>query len=107
MNPGYKTMSQSELSSAEKNAIGHLDEILNAASMTKAEKRATFASWASDARALKDLPTLRELDDGGVIRLEDIFRALRQLDDDDDDPPPSPAAMSIAAHDLVSARQAA
>ncbi len=77
-------------------ALTHPDEILNDASMTNAEKRAALASWASDARAPTDLPALRKLDSGVVIRLKDILRALRKLDDDDD-PPPSPATAARPA----------
>ncbi len=75
-------------------ALTHPDEILNDPSMTNAEKRVMLASWASDARAPTDLPALRKLDNGVVIRLTDVLRALRKLDDDDD-PPPSPAAAAI------------
>jgi hypothetical protein len=75
-------------------SLGHPDGILSDSSMTNAEKRATLASWASDARAPKDGPMLRKLDDGAVIRLKDILQALRKLDDDDD-PPPSPAGAAV------------
>jgi len=67
--------------------------ILNDASMTNAEKRTTLASWAADARAMKDVPALRKLENGVVIRLKDILQALIKLDDDDDDLRPSPAAL--------------
>ncbi len=83
-----------------------LEEVLSDPSLTIGEKRATLASWASDARALKDVPSLRKLENGVVIRLEDIFQSLRKLDDDDD-PPPSPAAMNIPVPDFSSLAPAA
>jgi len=88
-------------------ALDPTAEVLNDASMTNAEKRETLASWASDARALNDLPALRRLDNGAVIRLEDILKALRKLDDDDDDPPPSPSSICIPADHLLPVGQAA
>ncbi len=77
-----------------RSSLDHPDEILNDPSVTNAEKRATLASWASDARAPKDRPLLRTLENGAVIRLKDIMQALKKLDDDDD-PPPSPAATAV------------
>jgi hypothetical protein len=74
--------------------FGHPDEVVNHPRMSKAEKRAILASWASDARAMSDCPALRKLDDGAVIRIDDILYALCMLDEDDD-PPPSPAAAAI------------
>jgi hypothetical protein len=44
------------------------------------EKRAVLASWASDAHALENAPALRRLDNGAVVALDDILRALSELD---------------------------
>jgi|GEM_PF-2965968 len=80
------------------------NDVLNDRSLTHAEKRAELASWASDARAPEDHPALRILDDGSVIFLEDVLKALRKLDDQDDDPPPAPAGMRASAgNDLLAA----
>lgn len=49
-------------------------------SMTVAEKRALLASWASDAHAVPDHPALRRLEDGRILRIDDILDALKQLD---------------------------
>ena len=95
----------------------HPDEVLDSPWLTPAQKRGVLASWASDARAVPDAPALRQLDNGAVVRLGDILRALRSLDggkgsgrrirfpsrpnpaswrwpDDDDDPPPCPAMIA-------------
>ncbi|HTJ58033.1 MAG TPA: hypothetical protein VL418_10770 [Devosiaceae bacterium] len=44
------------------------------------EKRATLASWASDARAVENAPALRRLDDGTLVSVDAILEALRHLD---------------------------
>ena len=53
--------------------------VLNPA-MTVDAKRALLASWASDARTVADRPALRHLDDGSLARIDDITRALKELD---------------------------
>ena len=99
---------------------GHPEDVLRDQSISLAEKRALLASWASDARAVPGVPILRQLDDGSVVTLDEIMRALKALDggreqlasrphfdrrrknrwtswlprgrrDDDNDPPPVPA----------------
>ena len=50
---------------------------------------------------------LRAVDNGLIVSLCDILKALKKLDDDDDDPPPSPASMNIPTYDFTSAPQAA
>jgi hypothetical protein len=59
----------------------HPDDVLGDAWLTPAEKREILASWASDARAVADAPALRQLDNGAVIRIDDILRALTALGD--------------------------
>src|SRR3954464_15822116 len=49
--------------------------------MTVDEKRSLLASWASDARAVPDHPALRRLDNGGLVEIDDILGALKQLDE--------------------------
>lgn len=56
------------------------DEVADAAGLATAEKRAILASWASDARAVPDAPALRQLDNGAVVRVADVLRALGRLD---------------------------
>ena len=45
-----------------------------------AEKRETLSSWASDARAVVDAPSLRRLDNGATVGIDDILDALKELD---------------------------
>lgn len=48
--------------------------------LTVEEKRATLAAWASDVRAVPNAPGLRQLDNGAVVRIDDILQALASLD---------------------------
>jgi hypothetical protein len=48
--------------------------------LSRAEKRALLASWASDVYAVENHPTLRRLDNGTVIPVERILSALKALD---------------------------
>jgi hypothetical protein len=56
------------------------DEVLGDPEMTREEKRALLASWASDARAVPGLPSMRRLEDGSLIDVEEILQALEALD---------------------------
>ena len=60
----------------------HPDDVMSNLQLTQAQKREILASWASDARAGHDLPALRQLDNGAIVRVDDVLRALRALDDD-------------------------
>ncbi len=96
-------------------------QVLRNPAMSREEKRALLANWASDVHAVADSPTLRRLEEGTVLHIDDILEALKALDggaetirrparlpvrrgdgrrrlhlvDDDDDPPPTPAAAPI------------
>ncbi len=59
----------------------HPSEVVSDLQLTQAEKREVLASWASDARAVPDAPSLRQLGNGAVVRVDDILRALQLLDD--------------------------
>ncbi len=61
----------------------HPDELVSDPRLTHAEKREVLASWASDARAVPDAPALRQLDNGAVVRIDDVLRALRSLNEDE------------------------
>ncbi len=54
--------------------------VVRCATMTTDEKRSMLASWASDERAVLDHPSLRWLDNGCLIEIDEIFAALKQLD---------------------------
>lgn len=98
-------------------------DVLKDAALSTAEKRAMLSFWASDANVVPDAPSLRQLEGGIAVGIDDILDALKSLDtpsaigtkawpralerrrsaarrwlrrsgpDDDDDPPPSPACV--------------
>lgn len=59
----------------------HPDEVLADRRMTKDQKRALLAAWASDAHAVECAPMLRQLESGAVVRLADVMAALKRLDE--------------------------
>jgi len=59
----------------------HPDEVVCDFRLTQAEKREVLASWASDVRAVPNAPALRQLDNGAVVRVDDVLRALKSLND--------------------------
>jgi hypothetical protein len=61
--------------------LDHPDEVIRHPRLSRGEKRALLASWASYAYAVKDHPTLRRLDNGTVLPVDQILRALKALDD--------------------------
>jgi hypothetical protein len=98
-------------------------DVLRDAALSIAEKRAMLSFWASDANVVPDAPSLRQLEGGIAVSIDDILNALKSLDtpsaigvlwwpraperrrgtarrwlrrsgkDDDDDPPPCPACV--------------
>jgi hypothetical protein len=81
----------------------HPDHLLNAPDLTAAEKRAVLASWISDARAVVDAPTLRQLDSGAIVDIDELLRALKALDNLSDAPTDGAATLNH----MRSARSAA
>ncbi len=59
----------------------HPDQVIGDPQLTQAEKREVLASWASDARAVPGAAALRQLDNGAVVRVGDVLRALKSLDE--------------------------
>ena len=55
-------------------------DVLSAAELSVAEKREILSSWASDARAVPNAPTLRMMDNGQIVEIQDILDALKALD---------------------------
>jgi hypothetical protein len=54
----------------------HPTDVTSDATLTIAEKRAILVSWMSDARAVGDAPSVRRLDSGAVVPLDEIRQAL-------------------------------
>ena len=63
--------------------FGHPEEVLKHPRLSDEEKRALLASWASDANAVPHVPTLRQLPDGSIVKVDHILGALRALDEVD------------------------
>jgi hypothetical protein len=59
---------------------GRVGDIVGSKTLSLEEKRAVLASWASDARAVENAPSLRRLDDGTTLEIDLILDGLRQLD---------------------------
>lgn len=66
---------------------GHPDDVLSHPKMTKAEKQAILASWASDARTVENAPALRHLDGGAIVSIDEIMQAMKALDQVESAPP--------------------
>lgn len=75
-----------------KGRLTHPMAVVRDATMTTDEKRSMLASWASDQRAVRDAPSLRRLDNGCLIEIDDILAALQRLDEPAGRP--NPAATS-------------
>ena len=67
-------------SNASMPLLGGPEEVVRHPGMTLGEKREILARWASDAHAVENLPGLRQLDDGSVLGVDEILRALKALD---------------------------
>jgi hypothetical protein len=63
-------------------AFAHPMDVVRDPDLTRNEKRAILASWASDACALEAAPDLRLGSSGSVVSWDEIMDALRTLDKD-------------------------
>uniref|UniRef100_Q07NF9 Uncharacterized protein n=1 Tax=Rhodopseudomonas palustris (strain BisA53) TaxID=316055 RepID=Q07NF9_RHOP5 len=73
------------------------DQVLRAPGLSRAEKRAMLASWASDAYAVEAKPWLRLIPNRAEpIALAAILEALRRLDDEPEPPPKGGMAIRLA-----------
>jgi hypothetical protein len=63
---------------------GNPDDVLGDPTLSRDAKRSLLASWASDENSVADIPTLRQLPDGSIVKLELILNALKELDGDRD-----------------------
>ena len=62
-------------------AYAHPSDVLDDLDLTRSEKRAVLAFWASDASAVVSQPSLRKLPRaGGTVTIDEIMDALRSLD---------------------------
>jgi hypothetical protein len=58
----------------------HPAQVVSDPDLSLNEKRATLASWASDACAIEATPALRKTPSGGVVSFDEIMDAMRALD---------------------------
>jgi hypothetical protein len=59
----------------------HPNDVVADTSLSRAEKRAILASWASDAAAVTSCPSLRAMPGAGaLVSIDDILEALSSLD---------------------------
>ncbi len=66
--------------------FSHPAEVVRYPSLTREEKRAILASWASDACAVEAAPALRKLPGGSEpVQVDDVLAALQALDPDLDE----------------------
>ena len=66
----------------------HPRDVLADATLSRAEKRAILASWASDAAAVTSCPSLRAVPGAkAVVSIDDILEALSSLDHTPRHPP--------------------
>lgn len=71
------------------------EEVLSDPKMSCAEKRALLASWASDAHAVPGAPSMRQLEDGSLVKVDEILQALKALDAGNDLGPASKRAPGL------------
>jgi len=83
--------------------FNHPREVLADATLSKAEKRATLASWASDAAALNSCPSLRIIPGSKqTVSIDEILEALSSLDHSPWQPPGGKPAR-VRSTDRISA----
>ncbi len=61
--------------------LSHPDELVADPRLSLAEKRALLAAMASDERTVPEVPTMRRLDNGAIVSLTSILKALEDLDE--------------------------
>jgi hypothetical protein len=72
-----------DLLSRKSRTLAHPEEVVDDQELTLADKRSLLASWASDALAIEDSPSLRQLASGAVVHVGDVMAALKSLDLDE------------------------
>jgi hypothetical protein len=81
----------------------HPRDVLADATLSRAEKRAILASWASDAAAVTSCPSLRAIPGGRrTVSIDEILEALSTLDHSPWHPPGGKPAR-IRSTDRISA----
>ena len=86
MNPqNYKT-DRSRLAPAGKAPLlARPGDVVKDPALTLEQKRSTLAAWLSNLHAIPDAPRWRQLEDGSLVDIDEIYGALRALDDGEGD----------------------
>jgi hypothetical protein len=80
-----------DLLSRKSLVFAHPGDVLSDQELSLTDKRSLLASWVSDAFAVKNSPSLRQLTSGSVVCVDEIMDALKSLDE-----PRREAAFTIA-----------
>jgi hypothetical protein len=72
-----------DLLSRKLRTCAHPDEVVDDQQLTLADNRSLLASWASDALAVEDAPSMHRLASGAVVCVDDFIAALKSLDPDE------------------------
>jgi hypothetical protein len=70
-----------DLLSRKSLVFAHPGDVLSDQELSLTDKRSLLASWVSDAFAVENSPSLRQLTSGAVVRVDDIMDALKSLDE--------------------------
>jgi hypothetical protein len=82
MNDRYSLHEESrQTTDIAREVFGHPYDVVDHPNLSSDEKRALLASWASGANAVPHMPSLRQLPDGSIVKVDDILRALKALDE--------------------------
>ncbi len=78
----------------------HPRDVVSDPALSLGEKRAILASWASDASAIASCPALRAPDGlKAPVHIDEIFDALRALDDTGPRHPPGGKPMRLRSNE--------
>jgi hypothetical protein len=75
------TLPADDLISRKSLLFAHPSEVLSDQDLSIGDKRSLLASWISDAFAVENSPSLRQLASGAVVCVDDIMDALKSLDE--------------------------
>lgn len=81
----YKTNQTVQASEDLPALLARPEDVVNDPTLTLEQKRSTLAFWLSDLHAIPDAPRWRQLETGALVDVDDIYKALRALDEAEDE----------------------
>lgn len=87
----YKTDRPAAAPAGKAPLLARPGDVVNDPALTLEQKRSTLAAWLSDLHAIPDAPRWRQLEDGSLVDIDEIYSALRALDDGEDETDNAPA----------------